>query len=131
MSRPHAPPQPAGDFADGQGFQIAMLHGFAVVLGQLVDAMAQRGPAPRELRLQSEGTLAEATVMEVGPADVSFNGVAQWRIRYRYQDHGGRRRHGESGLLVPEEAQQWKAGDRGVARFDAHAPRKSVWLGKT
>lgn len=84
----------------------------------------------RELRLQSEGTLAEATVMEVGPADVSFNGVAQWRIRYRYQDHRGRGRHGESRLLAPEEAQQWKAGDKGVARFDAHAPRKSVWVGK-
>lgn len=107
--------------------------GLGIVLVPLGGWIFSRGLGGilRELRLQSEGTLAEATVMEVGPADVSFNGVAQWRIRYRYQDHGGRRRHGESGLLAPEEAQQWKAGDRGVARFDAHAPRKSVWLGKT
>jgi len=84
----------------------------------------------RQLRLQREGTQADATVMEVEPADVSFNGVAQWRIRYRYRDHGGRERHGESGLLAPEEAEQWKAGDRGVARFDVHAPDKSIWVGK-
>ncbi len=84
----------------------------------------------RELRLASAGARAEATVAEVGPADVSFNGVPQWRIRYRYQDHRGRMHHGESGLLAPEEAQEWKVGDRGVVHFDASAPKKSAWVGK-
>lgn len=84
----------------------------------------------RELRLQSAGTMAEATVEEVGPADVSFDGVPQWRIRYRYRDHRGRAHRGESGRLVPEEAQEWKAGDTGVTRFDTQAPRKSVWVGR-
>lgn len=88
------------------------------------------GGVLRELRLESAGTMAEATVAEVGPADVSFNGVPQWRIRYRYQDQRGRMHDGESGLLVPEEAQEWKVGDKGVARFDASAPKKSVWVGK-
>ena len=81
-------------------------------------------------RLQQAGTRAQATVTEVEPADVSFNGVAQWRIRYRYRDHGGRERHGESELLPPEEAEHWKAGDTGVARFDVHAPGTSIWVGK-
>ncbi|MGH7324638.1 MAG: DUF3592 domain-containing protein [Candidatus Rokuibacteriota bacterium] len=84
----------------------------------------------RELRLQTGGAMAEATVVEVGPADVSFNGVPQWRIRYRYLDHRGRTRSGESGLTAPQEAQEWKVGDKGVARFDTRAPKKSVWIGK-
>jgi hypothetical protein len=100
-----------------------------VPLGGWIFARGLRG-IMRELRLQRDGTRAEATVMEVEPADVAFNGVAQWRIRYRYRDHGGRERHGESALLAPEEAEQWKAGDKGVARFDVHAPGKSIWVGK-
>lgn len=84
----------------------------------------------RELRLQVEGTMAEATVAEVGPANVSFNGIAQWRIRYRYQDHRGRTRTGESALMAPEEAQEWKVDDKGVARFDTRAPKKSIWIGR-
>jgi len=84
----------------------------------------------RELRLQREGTQAEATVLEVEPANVSFNGIAQWKIRYRYRDHRGREHDGESGLVAPEEAQQWKAGDRGLARFDARAPSTSAWIGR-
>jgi hypothetical protein len=85
----------------------------------------------RELRLHEEGTRTEATVTEVEPANVSFNGVGQWRIRYRYRDHGGRERYGESNLISPEEAEQWKAGDTGVALFDVQAPGKSIWVGKT
>jgi hypothetical protein len=84
----------------------------------------------RELRLQNEGTLAQATVVEVEPANVSFHGVPQWRIRYRYEDHRGRRHSGESNVMAPEEAQEWKAGDTGSARFDTRAPRKSIWVGK-
>jgi hypothetical protein len=83
-----------------------------------------------ELRLHEEGTRTEATVTVVEPANVSFNGVGQWRIRYRYRDHGGRERQGESTLIPPDEAEQWKAGDTGVARFDAHAPGQSIWVGK-
>jgi hypothetical protein len=84
----------------------------------------------RELRLQSEGTMVEAVVVDVAPAEVSFNGVPQWRIHYRYQDHGGRPRTGESALMAPEKAQAWKAGDRGSARFDPRAPNKSIWVGR-
>ena len=75
--------------------------------------------------------MAEATVLEVGPANVSFNGVPQWRIRYRFQDHRGRTRTGESAVMAPEEAQVWKVDDKGVARFDTRAPKKSIWIGRT
>lgn len=84
----------------------------------------------RQLRLQTEGTRADATVVEVEPANVSFNGVPQWQIRYRYQDHRGRTHGGQSGVMAPEEAEPWKVGDTGVIRFDPHAPKKSFWVGR-
>jgi hypothetical protein len=84
----------------------------------------------RELRLRDEGTRVEATVVDVAPANVSFNGVPQWRIAYRYQDHRGRSHTGESNVMAPDEAQVWKAGDKGIVRYDMHAPRKSIWVGK-
>ena len=84
-----------------------------------------------ERRLLREGTCAEATVTDVEPANVSSNGIGLWRIRYRYRDHGGRERHGASNLIAPEEAEQWKAGDTGVALFEVQAPDKSIWMGKT
>jgi len=84
----------------------------------------------RELRLQDEGTRVEATVVDVGPANVSFNGVPQWRIVYSYEDHRGRRHSGESNVMPAEEAQAWKVGDKGVARFDVRAAKKSIWVGK-
>lgn len=84
----------------------------------------------RELRLQSGGMVATATVVEVEPTNVSFQGVPQWRIRYRYQDHSGRSHEGASGVVPPEEAQEWKTGDTATVRFDARAPKKSIWVGK-
>ncbi|HEY7521474.1 MAG TPA: DUF3592 domain-containing protein [Methylomirabilota bacterium] len=84
----------------------------------------------RERRLLQEGTRAEATVTDVEPANVSFNGIGQWRIRYRYRDHGGREHYGASHLIPPEEAEQWKVGDTGVARLDVHSPGSSMWVGK-
>lgn len=84
----------------------------------------------RELRLQSEGTSAQATVEEVAPTNTRFNGVPRWRIRYRYHDHEGRTHQGQSNLMPPEEAQAWKAGDAATVRFDADAPKTSIWIGK-
>lgn len=84
----------------------------------------------RELRVKSAGSMAQATVLEVGPTNTSFNGVRQWRIQYRYQDYVGRTHRGKSKLMAPEEAQAWKAGDTGTVRYDSHAPKKSIWVGK-
>lgn len=85
----------------------------------------------RELGLQRGGATVSATIIDVGPAEVSFNGVPQWRIRYRYLDSRGKPHVGESSLLSPEEARQWKVGDTGQARFDREAPQHSAWIGNT
>lgn len=84
----------------------------------------------RELRIQSGGTLAKATVVEVEPTNISFKGVQQWRISYRYHDSLGRTHNGASNVMPPEEAQEWKVGDTATVRFDPHAPKKSIWVGK-
>lgn len=98
-------------------------------IGGVIFFKGVRGIA-RQLRLQSEGTGADATVLEVAPANVTFNGVPQWYIRYRYQDHRGRKHEGMSDVMPPEEAEPWKAGDTAVIRFDPHAPKQSVWVGR-
>jgi hypothetical protein len=100
-----------------------------VVLGGFVFFKGVSG-IQRELSLETAGTLTEALVVEVAPAGVTFNGVPQWRIRYRYHDHRGRTRTGASSVMAPEEAHAWKAGDRAMARFDPRAPKKSVWVGR-
>lgn len=131
----YLPDRPGTHRLEDQGPDWMMPIAFTVIGGLFAVAGAwifSRGLRSilRELRLQRDGTRALATVTEVEPANVSFNGVGQWRIRYRYRDHGGRERRGESDLLPPEEAEQWKAGDTGVARFDVHAPATSIWVGK-
>jgi hypothetical protein len=98
--------------------------------GGLIFSKGVRGVL-RELRLRDQGATVEATVLEVGPANVSFKGVPQWRIVYRYRDHSGRTHRAKSNVLTPEEAQAWKVGDKGTARFDSHAPKKSIWVGRT
>ena len=102
---------------------------FFVPVGGLIFSNGLRNIV-RELRLESSGAIAEATVIHVGPAGVSFNGVPQWRIRYRYQDYKGQKHIGESGPLSPDEARNWKVGDKGTARFEAQAPRISAWSGR-
>lgn len=97
--------------------------------GGVIFARAVRGIL-RELRLREEGAMAEATVVDVGPANVSFNDVPQWRIVYRYTDHRGRVHDAESNVMPPEEAQAWKPGDKATARFDTRAPSRSIWVGK-
>ncbi len=120
------------DGAEG-GWMLALIFtgvgSFFVPVGGLICFKGFRGIL-RELRLESAGAIAEATVIDVGLAGVSFNGVPQWRIRYRYQDYKGRKHIGESGPMSPEDAEKWKIGDWGTARFDAKAPKKSVWSGR-
>lgn len=98
-------------------------------IGGFILSMGLRGIF-RELKLHDAGAPVEATVVEVGPGNVSFNGVAQWRVVYRYRGPGGQTHRGESALMAPEKAQAWKPGDKGTARFDTRAPKKSVWVDK-
>jgi hypothetical protein len=102
---------------------------FFVTFGGLIFLKGLKGIV-LELRLERTGAIVEATVIHVGPAGASSNGVPQWRIRYRYQDYKGQKRTGESGPMSPAEAQEWKVGDKGTARFDPKAPQKSAWAGR-
>ena len=99
-------------------------------MGGLIFLNGMRGIA-RELSLARNGLITTATVTDVSESDVSFNGIAQWRIRYRYHDQRGREHAGESGPMPPEEARDWQAGKQGHVRFDARAPKKSVWIGNS
>ena len=84
----------------------------------------------RQLRLQEGGMAATATVVEVAPTNIHYQGTQQWRIRYRYRDHRGQTHEGASNPMSPEEAQAWKPGDTAGVRFDTDAPSVSIWVGK-
>lgn len=81
-------------------------------------------------RLEREGTVTEGTVLDVGPGQLSINGVPQWAIRYRYQDHMGRTHMASSDSLAPDAAQAWNVGDTGTVRFDRRRPQQSIWIGR-
>lgn len=132
----YLPGRPQANHIEGEGPSwivpgVFALIGFVFAGGGGVIFAKGLGGILRELRLRDEGATVEATVVEVGPANISFKGVPQWRIRYRYQDYSGRTHRGESNVMTPEEAQAWKAGDKGTARFDSRAPKKSIWVGRT
>lgn len=102
---------------------------FFVPIGGWIFFTGVRGVA-RELNLSTNGMPTQATVTSIVPAEVSIDGVPQWRIRYRYQDHRGRNYTSESSPMSPEAAKEWRTGDQGTAKFDLKAPGKSVWIGK-
>jgi hypothetical protein len=81
------------------------------------------------LRLGRTGLEAEGTVLDVWATSTTINRVRQWQLRYEFRDHLGRPQRGESDLLSPEEAAQWKPGDRGTVRFDRARPEKNIWAG--
>jgi hypothetical protein len=82
------------------------------------------------VRLSTRGHPAEGTVRKVWPTSTSINRVPQWRLSYEFRDHVGRTQQGESHLLSPDEASEWREGDIGAVRFDRDRPEDSVWLGK-
>jgi len=99
---------------DRSGPAILTLIGLVVApIGAVVFFKGVRGIA-RQVRLQTEGTRTYATVIDVAPTKMRINGVAQWRIRYRYQDHRGRTYGKWSAAMSPEEAEGWKAGETAV-----------------
>ncbi|HET8721876.1 MAG TPA: DUF3592 domain-containing protein [Nitrospira sp.] len=82
------------------------------------------------MRLSRGGHPAEGIVRKVWPTSTSINRVQQWRLSYEYRDHVGRTQEGESHLLSPDEASQWREGDTGAVRFDRERPEDSVWIGQ-
>lgn len=84
----------------------------------------------RDTRLRREGMIAEGTVLDVTATGTTIYNARQWRIRYRYRDHLGQTREGQSGLLAPDEAATWHPDDKGMVRFDRLQPQENVWIGK-
>ena len=87
------------------------------------------GKRKREKALRRSGGTAEATVTDVGPANVRINGIQQGTLRYRFQDPSGALQTG-SCTLTPEEAQDWQPGQTGKVRYDLRRPGINVWIGK-
>ena len=81
-------------------------------------------------RLRREGATTEGTVVDVALSDVSINKVRQLIVRYSYRDNRGKTHEGESGYLSPQEAAEWKTGDRGKVLYDKEQPDQHVWVGR-
>lgn len=81
-------------------------------------------------RLDRAGVSVPGTVQNVWATGTTINRVRQWQLRYEFRDHAGVTQRGESDLLAPHEAADWRAGDNGVVRYDRDRPSDSVWLGK-
>jgi hypothetical protein len=79
-------------------------------------------------RLARDGALAEGTLTRVGPGSVWINRVRQWQLEYQFTDAAGQRRMGRTDSMAPKIAQRWKRGERGPVRYDAHDPRRSIWV---
>lgn len=86
--------------------------------------------ARRNRRLARSGMAAQAEVQGLSESNFFVNGVAQLSVRYTFRDAAGHLVHGKSEPMPPEQARQWKPGERCTVRFDAEAPARSVWLGK-
>jgi hypothetical protein len=77
--------------------------------------------------LGEDGSIAEATVVDLRTARLRIHGVWQWRVRYRFTDGAGRTHEGAA-TIAPEEADGLEAGSRGRVRYDPDRPRRSIWL---
>jgi len=80
-------------------------------------------------RLLRDGELGEATILTVGPGNLTINNVQQWRIHYSFKDRMGKEIRGKSEHMPPEEAHNWNEGDKGKVRFDRSNPQINMWVG--
>jgi hypothetical protein len=81
-------------------------------------------------RLRREGVFAEGTVLEVKQTNMQVNRVRQWVLEYSYVDYRGQSHRVRSDHMPPEEAAEWRAGEKGAVRYDQSEPATSVWLGR-
>ena len=101
--------------------------GIIATIGGFLFVRALAGQRARE-RLQREGIPTEATVSDVQVSNLRINRVNQCVVLYRYEDER-RRTHQGKVYLSPEEAGQWKQGDRAAIRYDRTRPHQSLWIG--
>jgi hypothetical protein len=101
---------------------------FTIVGGLLFRKLLQRLSAA--IRLSTRGVATTATVTDVFQTATAVNGVALWRLRYRYRDSRGAEHETESGLLCPDEGRAWARGATGAILYDPAQPAASAWLGR-
>ena len=87
-------------------------------------------PVFRVWRLLRVGVAAEATVLGIESAAISFSRRVQSQIRYRYQDRLGGTHEGKSRPMDAGDLESWKPGARGAVLYDPRRPERSVWLGE-
>jgi len=131
----YLPDQPQAHRVPGQSKTDVVLPLVFGVLGGILSSIGgvivfnAVGKRKREEELRRTGGNAEATVTDVGPANIRINGIQQWKLRYRFQDPSGALQSG-SCTLTPEEAQEWQAGQTGKVRYDLRRPMTNLWVGK-
>jgi hypothetical protein len=104
---------------------------FIAVTGSVLAANGVRRTRAR-CRVLTDGLPTEATVTAVTPSrmQATVRDAPAWMIRYRYADGRGRMLKGQSWDLSQEEAENWKAGDTAMIRFDGRHPSTSAWTGE-
>ena len=80
------------------------------------------------VRLARDGTRAEATVVSVRASNMTINDRTQVIVRFRFKDKTGAAHEGDSWPVEPSEG--WRAGDRGVVRYDPGDPAGALWVGR-
>lgn len=114
-------------------FEGAIIMGVIGAILFVVGLLVARGPVRRLFalaRLLGSGVAASATVTSVFETSTSTQRMIFWRLRYRYRDPAGVEHEGESHLLPPDEAAEWRVGATGPILYDPSRPARSAWLGR-
>jgi hypothetical protein len=123
----------AAGAAAPQDLNNAIVFGVLGAVLLVVGLLTARGPVRRLMdlaRLIGHGTAGTAIVTSAFETSSATKGVAFWRLRYRYRDSLGAEHEGESDLLTPDEAREWRIGTAGPILYDAGRPATSAWLGR-
>lgn len=116
-----------------QDLNNAIVFGVLGVILFVVGLLVARGPVRRLfdlMLLTGGGTAGTATVTGVFETSFSTKRTIFWRLRYRYRDTRGAEHEGESDLLTPDEAREWRMGAAGPILYDPERPGTSAWLGR-
>jgi hypothetical protein len=103
---------------------------FLLTAGELLLWRA-RSLAERAVWLASSGTSTVGVV--TGMAKTWYQGTGEgsplYALRFSYNDQHGMAHRGKA-ICAQTNAFQWRAGDRGLVRYDPQYPGRSAWIGQ-